>query len=60
MPVSCLILQCMRRHVDHIGNLKEVTEAFPHAQVAMHILEAPHVAGGVSYGTVCDYASNNT
>ncbi len=51
-------MQCMDRHVDHIGNLKEVTDAFPDAQVAMHILEAPYVAGGVSYGTVCEYASN--
>ena len=54
------MMKCMRRHVDHIGNLEEVTEAFPDAQVAMHILEAPYVAGGVSYGTVCNRASNNT
>ena len=30
----------------------EVAEAFPDAQVAMHILEAPHLAGGVSYASV--------
>ena len=38
--------------MDHIGSLKEITEAFPDVQVVMHILEAPYVAGGVSYSTV--------
>ena len=40
--------------MDHIGSLKEITKAFPDAQVVMHILEAPYVAGGVSYSTVGD------
>ena len=32
----------------------QVAEAFPDAQVAMHILEAPYLAGGVSYASVCN------
>ena len=40
--------------MDHIGSVKEVTEAFPDVQIVMHILEAPYVAGGVSYSTVGD------
>lgn len=49
---KCIYTIVIYRHVDHIGNLMEVAETFPDAQVAMHILEAPYLAGGVSYGSV--------
>ena len=40
--------------MDHVGSLKEIIEAFPDVQIVMHILEAPYIAGGVSYSTVGD------
>ncbi len=39
-------------HMDHVGSLPALLEAFPKAQVAMHILEAPYAVGGVSYAAV--------
>ena len=39
-------------HQDHVGTLPALLEAFPTAQVAMHILEAPYAGGGASYWKV--------
>ncbi len=39
-------------HLDHVGSLPALLEAFPKAQLAMHILEAPYVVGGASYTAV--------
>ena len=38
--------------MDHVSSLPALLEAFPKAQVAMHILEAPYAVGGVSYAAV--------
>ncbi|BDA41208.1 probable metallo-hydrolase YflN [Coccomyxa sp. Obi] len=39
-------------HLDHVGSLSALLEAFPKAQLTMHILEAPYVVGGASYTAV--------
>lgn len=39
-------------HLDHVGSLPDLLDAFPKAQLAMHILEAPFVVGGASYTAV--------